>query len=37
MAIILADSGWNGVCLVGGLFATATLLLSAYEKFNSFK
>ena len=26
-------AGWNGVCLVGGCFALATLLLSAYERF----
>lgn len=25
-------SGWNGVCLAGGLFASAPLVLSAYEK-----
>jgi len=25
--------GWTGVCLVGGCFALATLLLSAYEQF----
>ena len=24
-------AGWTGVCIVGGLFASATLLLSAYE------
>lgn len=26
-------AGWTGVCLVGGCFALATLLLSAYEQF----
>ncbi len=26
-------AGWTGVCLVGGCFALATLLLSAYERF----
>ena len=26
-------AGWNGVCFVGGCFASATLLLSAYEQF----
>ena len=26
-------AGWKGVCIVGGCFALATLLLSAYEKF----
>lgn len=26
-------TGWTGVCLVGGCFALATLLLSAYEQF----
>ena len=25
-------AGWHGVCIVGGLFASATLLLSAYEQ-----
>ena len=26
-------AGWKGVCIVGGCFALATLLLSAYERF----
>ena len=26
-------AGWTGVCIVGGCFALATLLLSAYERF----
>ena len=26
-------AGWMGVCLIGGCFALATLLLSAYERF----
>lgn len=27
--------GWTGVCIVGGLFASATILLSAYEQFST--
>lgn len=26
-------AGWTGVCIVGGCFASATLLLSAYERY----
>lgn len=26
--------GWTGVCIVGGLFASATILLSVYEQFS---
>jgi len=26
-------AGWMGVCLVGGFFACASLVLSAYERF----
>ena len=29
-------AGWTGVCVVGGLFASVSLLLSAYEHFGSF-
>lgn len=28
-------AGWTGVCIVGGLFASATILLSAYEQFST--
>ena len=27
--------GWTGVCIVGGLFASATILLSVYEQFST--
>ena len=27
-------AGWTGVCIVGGLFASATILLSVYEQFS---
>ena len=30
-----SHSGWNGVCIVGACFASATLLLSLYERFNA--
>ena len=26
-------AGWNGVCFVGGFFASATLLISAYDRY----
>ena len=28
-------AGWTGVCIVGGLFASATILLSVYEQFST--